>query len=278
MGIFDGFWTGTEWDTSSESYSPFSAACLFGHADVVDVLFTRLGAIMDVNQVGWNGETALHGAAARDHLQIVQTLLDRMSSEALVLETKQGKSALALAVDQGRREVMDAIISKCGLPNYTGVSDTLLSVAVLQNDPEFIELLLDYGELPQTPCGDFRECLPRPGDWEMNINKVLRYCRFLSRSGCVPATRITPETPERFRATGHTAVHHVADLIQDTLKWRIATVWCAMFRRQENVFKGLVGSDFGWRRVGALKDHEDVVEGIIYTVRNTKNEVSELRN
>jgi hypothetical protein len=131
IGIFGASWTGkgklVKLDASSASCSPLVAASLFGHADVVDVLVTHLCGIIDVNQAGQNGETALHAAAATGHVEVVQKLLGKMSPEALVLETVQGKIALVLAVGQGHQEVAEAIISKCGLPTSSGVSATLLS-------------------------------------------------------------------------------------------------------------------------------------------------------
>jgi hypothetical protein len=154
----------------------------------------------------------------------------------------------------------------------------LLSLAVIQCDPEIVELLLDYGELPQTPCGPLREMMPAPGDWVTNINKVLRCCRFLSRCGCVPATRITAETPERFRAIGHTAVHHAADLMQDHLKYRMNTVWCRMSHRQAGVFKGLTGNGVEHQREADFKEIEDAVEEDLSPVRNVKPEVSGWRD
>jgi hypothetical protein len=248
-------------DTARESCFPLLLASLFGHTDVVDVLLTRLNDGIDVNQVGWNGESALHAAASNGHIEIVHTLLGKMSLEALAFETGEGKAALTLAVERGHPEVVVALKSKCGSSAGSGVSDTLLSLAARNNRPEVVDLLLGCGELPQNACGIYGEWLPVTGAEEF-VDVVLRYCRFLSRCGCVAATRITAETPEHLCANGHTAVHHAVDLIQPLLKVRMSELWTLMFSRQQAAFGGGQFNGFEEHRSTTYSDSQGIAEHV----------------
>jgi ankyrin repeat protein len=126
--------------TSAEGYPPLGLAAFLGHTNVVEFLL-REGA--DVNAVGKNenGFTALTGAVAGGHADVVELLVDRgadvnqryeggtfsplLAAAAegdprivrLLLDhganantrTADGKTALALALEKGHREVADVL-------------------------------------------------------------------------------------------------------------------------------------------------------------------------
>ena len=83
-----------------------TGACYFGHLSVVTYLIDK-GAIIDLQDK--EGNTALHDAAHRGHLEIVSQLLVLGASQ---LPNNQGLTPLLYACDKGSNEIVEYLIKR----------------------------------------------------------------------------------------------------------------------------------------------------------------------
>ena len=87
--------------------TPLMAACYWGHLSVVTYLIDK-GAFMDL-QYKDAGNTALHDAVKRGHLEMVSQLLARGASQ---LPNKQGLTPLLYACDLRSTEIVEYLINR----------------------------------------------------------------------------------------------------------------------------------------------------------------------
>jgi ankyrin repeat protein len=101
---------------------------------------------IEVNKTDSSGETALHGAAAYNHLQCVQLLCEYEAVD-VNCRNKDGETPLMLPVFFGYHEVVQVIISlpRVDLNAVNERGETALMLAVSEDEKLCVELLRDAG-------------------------------------------------------------------------------------------------------------------------------------
>ena len=99
--------------TIKPSPDHFFQACLNGHKEIVRQLLSDRLYELDIKKLEpVTGHTAFHLACAGGHLSVVQQLLSKFGNETCKqLLTADGKSGLIVAVESGRKEIVQTILN-----------------------------------------------------------------------------------------------------------------------------------------------------------------------
>jgi ankyrin repeat protein len=123
---------------------PLMWAAKNGHLEVLKVLVERGAGINAFDPNNW---TALHYASKYGHKAIVETLANAGASIILKESLEEGKTALMLAAQYGRRETVLCLINKGSEVNTTTTRDelTALILAAKEGHRGTVRALLERG-------------------------------------------------------------------------------------------------------------------------------------
>ena len=123
---------------------PLMWAAKNGHLEVVKVLVERGAGINAFDPNNW---TALHYASKYGHKAIVESLANAGASIILKESLEEGKTALMLAAQYGRRETVLCLINKGSEVNTTTTRDelTALILAAKEGHRGTVRALLERG-------------------------------------------------------------------------------------------------------------------------------------
>lgn len=129
----------------AEGIAPLGYAALAGDVAAAGLLIER-GARVDAQDTALGG-SPLHLAALRGHANVILLLVDK--GAPLDLRTKDGRTALAVAVEGGKRDCAEILLSRGASAHARDEKNrTLLHRAVLARDAEIVRLLLARGADP----------------------------------------------------------------------------------------------------------------------------------
>ena len=121
---------------NNDGYTSLHRACVHGHASVVRII----GKYASVLATTKNGDTPLHLAAAMGHKECVEALLQL--NAPIMLRNAAGKTALHLALEEGRSSIMRIFIKHLSAFATTKDGDTPLHIAAAGGHTECVEALL----------------------------------------------------------------------------------------------------------------------------------------
>ncbi|KAK2782894.1 hypothetical protein FQN52_000534 [Onygenales sp. PD_12] len=174
-----------------------------GYFGIVEILL----GVCQVNVRDTEGYTALHHAASRGHVEIVQ-LLSRAKNAKLDILSRDGCTPLWLAASNGHAYVVNILIGRQARLDIPGsdTRQTPLSQAVINGHYDTVNLLVQQGANLdskdihcRTPLslatenyrGDIMELLLKNGaDPNSSGSSAERFLIFAVRAGCVGATEL----------------------------------------------------------------------------------------
>ncbi|CAL4144116.1 unnamed protein product, partial [Meganyctiphanes norvegica] len=120
-------------------------AAIEGHADVIKLLQSYGANLKHSSKAGLN---ALHFAAYRCHLQVLNVLVDLDVDVKAPTEDEHGLTALHIAAEQGHQIFVEQLIEKGVQPNTRDsafVASTPVMLAARKNKVKCMEMLIDKG-------------------------------------------------------------------------------------------------------------------------------------
>jgi len=137
---------------AKEGFTPFLYAAFRGHRNTCEALLTA-GA--NVRAVDINGSNALHLAAARNQLAVVQMLLPY--KELHEAQAKDGRTPFLTAVTGNHRTVCETLLQAGVNIKAVDVNGcNALHLAATQNQLEVVQMLLPYKEFLEAQAKDGR--------------------------------------------------------------------------------------------------------------------------
>lgn len=133
----------------SHGYTPLVWASRAGHGEAIAALVAA-GADPDRQDEAVNGWTPLLHAVHKDQLRAVRTLL--AAGADVNRPSPSGLTPLMLAAGQGNAEMVEALLEAGADPRGEADGRSVLSQAILGNNPRIVEALLR--EAPDLRLGD----------------------------------------------------------------------------------------------------------------------------
>ena len=126
-------------------WTPLHVSASLGRLAFVRALLDTFA--VNPNQQTNGGQTALHYAASKGHLEICQFLLS--NSDTMLLKDKQGWTPAYRAVTAGRPDILSCLLSASNnikhIDDRDAEGNTLLHVAVQEGSGSCVKLLRELG-------------------------------------------------------------------------------------------------------------------------------------
>ena len=130
--------------------TPLHYAALLGFSGIVRHLIITHG--QDANETVYGGETALHAASRKGHIDVAQVLLDYGAD--VNAQTKLSVTPLHWASWRGPVELVRRLLERGATVNETDYDTPPLHLAVRPGNLEIVRLLLDHGADAQLEIRD----------------------------------------------------------------------------------------------------------------------------
>lgn len=115
---------------NKEGWTPLMIASSIGNYEICSFLLEKK---VDVNKTNNLGNTALHFAASKNHLRVVELLIKH---KALSLPDKYNRKPIYRAVTQGHEEMVKLLLE------HYEPQDCLIHLALEENHMEIVKLLV----------------------------------------------------------------------------------------------------------------------------------------
>ncbi|XP_063974602.1 NF-kappa-B inhibitor cactus-like [Diachasmimorpha longicaudata] len=103
----------------------------------------------NLEQLNYQGETCLHIAAAKNHVDLVRLLL-RLGADLEAREGLSGKTVLHIAIENGCHQVVSFLLKECrpclDTPNYAGLTAYQIAICL---DSQLANDLVKFGATPE---------------------------------------------------------------------------------------------------------------------------------
>ena len=146
---------GTDLEATLPDYYGATALMLAAERNDADLAERLIAAGADPNGRDKNGDTALNWAAYYGHFDTARVLLDAGADPSL---SGHG-NALEIAIRRGHEDLVQVLSAAMGLRTAPGRGDTMVMLAVLQDDPGAVRAAVDGGGDPDAGDGVGRPLL-----------------------------------------------------------------------------------------------------------------------
>jgi ankyrin repeat protein len=126
--------------------TPLTVAVAGGNQEIIKLLLKNEKTKIDVNQKGRSGWTPLLTAVLHKNIETIQLLLEHGADVNIAADS--GSTPLTVAVEGGNQEIIKLLLKNKKTKidvNKKGIDGSPLFIAVLNENMETIQLLLEYG-------------------------------------------------------------------------------------------------------------------------------------